>query len=72
MRNERASVQANDDRLIRRGIPERLAAVDGWQVQEVVGRRRRCGSPLERASVPRIRAGELTGAQISVSVQQAG
>ena len=49
--------QADDDRLIRRVVPQRLAAGDRRRPQEVAVRRRRAGRPFERAGAPRVVAG---------------
>ena len=40
-------IQTNNDRLIGRRIPQRFAAIDRGQMQEVVLRRRRAGRPLQ-------------------------
>ena len=50
----RVGAQADDDRLIGRVLPERLAAGDGRRTREVAVRRRRARGPFERAGVPRI------------------
>ncbi len=44
--------QADDDGLIGRILPERLASGDGRRLEEVAVRRRRAGRPLERAGIP--------------------
>ena len=56
------AAQARDDRRIRRVLPERLAALHGRRIQEVVVRRRRSGRPFQRAGLPRIVARQLARA----------
>ena len=52
----RVCIEAGYDWLIGRGVPKGFAAVDRGQMQEVIGRWRRGGGPLERAGVPGVRA----------------
>ena len=51
-------------------LPERMAAGDGRDDGEVVGRRRRGGRPFQRRRVPRIRPGRRAAPQAAPDVDQ--